>query len=51
MKLFILLLTFLALSTATSNSTNKIWPKPANFTYTPEGDNYTVSPCDLKYVV
>ena len=36
---------------AVSHVTTKIWPKPANFTFTPEGTNLTVSPCDIKYIV
>ena len=54
MKMLALLLIALPLilcANSTSNSSNKLWPKPANFTFTPEGPNITVSPCEIKYSV
>jgi hypothetical protein len=39
------------LASTANNSTNLLWPRPVNFTYTPDGDNVTVSPCDIKYIV
>jgi hypothetical protein len=52
MRKVILILAILSLAlAATSNATNTLWPRPINYTYTPEGPNVTVSPCDIKYVV
>jgi len=48
--LFMTILLVLA-SAATEHTSNRLWPKPANLTYDPEGENVTVSPCNIKYVV
>ncbi len=48
-----LVLSLLVCSTLaqTNHTTDKIWPKPANFSYNVSGENITVSPCDIKYVI
>jgi hypothetical protein len=51
MKLFILLLAVVALSRADDYLYNNLWPLPNNLNYTLTGDNVTISPCNLKYVV
>lgn len=51
MKALLALLAVFVLVSTANNSTHLLWPRPVNFTSTPEGDNVTVSPCDIKYIV
>lgn len=53
MKVLLLFMAVLLVlsSTATVHTSNRLWPKPANLTYDPQGENVTVSPCNIKYVV
>ncbi len=51
MKLAILLLALAALSACTTNTTNRIWPKPVFFSNEPQGETLKVSPCELKFSV
>lgn len=52
MKALLLILCVAAVSAATFNTTNKLWPRPTNLSFTStDGENITASPCDIKYVV
>ena len=51
MRIVLLLLAIVALTLATTSTTNKIWPKPASFSSNPQGETLTVSPCDVQYVI
>jgi hypothetical protein len=47
MGVYIVLLAILALSSATSNQTNKIWPKPESYSFNPHGDKVKITPCEV----
>jgi hypothetical protein len=55
MKLLLnaLLVLFMAFGcmAVTLHNTTRLWPKPANLSYDSEGDNITINPCNIKYVV
>ena len=52
MKALLLIICLAAASAATFNSSNKLWPRPANLSFTStNGENITASPCDIKYVI
>jgi len=40
---------FVYVLSATSHDSKKLWPKPTNYTYDPEGLQVTVSPCSMKF--
>jgi hypothetical protein len=51
MKALLLAICVAAVCAATFNTTSKLWPRPANLSFTTDGENVTASPCDIKYVV
>lgn len=48
-KIVLLLSTILISSCASSGDI--LWPKPASFTFTPDGETVTVNPCSINFVV
>lgn len=50
MSVYIFLLAILVLATTNTNTTNKIWPKPATFSSNPHGEKVKISPCEVEYV-
>lgn len=51
MKIALLLLLLLASVSADNYLSYNLWPLPNSFQLYPTGDNITISPCNLKYVI
>lgn len=51
MRLIVLAVLLLAASSAIVHTTSLLWPKPANFSMDNAAETFTISPCEIKYVV
>ena len=51
MKIVLLLLLLLASATAGNSLLNNLWPLPNSYSFNPDGDSISISPCNIKYVI
>jgi len=51
LRIFAVLLLITCTLSVLSRTTNKLWPKPVNYTYDTEGTEDIVYPCNIKFKI